>query len=558
MENVHSGFAAAALLAAAFAAVGGAEGAESYIPLEYIQGSGNGTAAPGAYILADDIFINPQTDRIVTTFSVGSESESSLYYGYAIWSARASVASRSYSLFWNGSGYFYRFMFQTSCDSRSQYQTEGPDYKDARVTVTAEGNSWRIVDEHGNENVWSWPSDGIDPSFTRTGGPLVLFAAGNGTSVTACYSPHKLYSFQVFTRSGDEYTLAHDLVPSLRTSDAAPGLFDSVTGSFYANAGTGGFVYPRPSVVYVAAGETRTTAFADRRGFFKTGPGTLVLTNATSAFSGTFTVCSGKVVLKGGAIPLARHFRRKEDLSLPSGYTMLDRLLLAGNAQDSYVDTGFAPASGTFGFLFDYSIDTAIVDGGGGRLMGSATKDAVETWIWQGLILSPYVAAGQISTRSGLFSFGANDPQNPEKLYVNVSLPSAADGGQVAFERMRFSVVYGSAELSRGWRMEMSTENVSGFNGNVYLGNYNASPMSAAATPTSIYRFKIFKGYELLHDFVPVQDPSGALGLYDTYGSLGFRAAKDQQYASSGGAYAGSDSEWLEIGHPFGSVYYVR
>ena len=95
MENIHSGFAAAALLAAAFAAVGGAEGAESYIPLEYIQGSGNGTAAPGAYILADDIFINPQTDRIVTTFSVGSESESSLYYGYAIWSARASAASRS-------------------------------------------------------------------------------------------------------------------------------------------------------------------------------------------------------------------------------------------------------------------------------------------------------------------------------------------------------------------------------------------------------------------------------------------------------------------------------
>ena len=44
MENIHSGFAAAALLAAAFAAVGGAEGAESYIPLEYIQGSEIGRA----------------------------------------------------------------------------------------------------------------------------------------------------------------------------------------------------------------------------------------------------------------------------------------------------------------------------------------------------------------------------------------------------------------------------------------------------------------------------------------------------------------------------------
>ena len=52
-----------------------------YTELQFIQGTGDAQA----YICASDIYINPQTDKIVTTFEVGSLSSGN---GYAIWCAR--------------------------------------------------------------------------------------------------------------------------------------------------------------------------------------------------------------------------------------------------------------------------------------------------------------------------------------------------------------------------------------------------------------------------------------------------------------------------------------
>ena len=57
---------------------------------------------------------------------------------------------------------------------------------------------------------------------------------------------------------------------------------------------------------------------------------------------------------------------------------------------------------------------------------------------------------------------------------------------------------------------------------------------------------------------MPVSDSGGAIGLYDTYGNLGFRPAANAAYATSGGAYSGIDSEWIKVGRAPGSVYYLR
>jgi len=74
----------------------------------------------------------------------------------------------------------------------------------------------------------------------------------------------------------------------------------------------------------------------------------------------------------------------------------------------------------------------------------------------------------------------------------------------------------------------------------------------------SVYRYKIFESERLVHDFVPVQRTSdGAVGLYDTFGNLGFRPAADAQYIAAGPAYSGSDSEWLEV-VPSGFLYILR
>ena len=93
----------------------------------------------------------------------------------------------------------------------------------------------------------------------------------------------------------------------------------------------------------------------------------------------------------------------------------------------------------------------------------------------------------------------------------------------------------------------------------LYLGTTNVSGQDlAAGAPQRIYRFQIFDGYTLLHDFVPVQASDGKLGLYDTFGDKGFRQVVDQSCATSGGAYAGGDSEWLEVERGSGAVYYIR
>ena len=74
-----------------------------------------------------------------------------------------------------------------------------------------------------------------------------------------------------------------------------------------------------------------------------------------------------------------------------------------------------------------------------------------------------------------------------------------------------------------------------------------------------VYRFKVFDGSTLVHDFVPVQRTAdGAVGLYDTFGNLGFRPAADAQYITAGPAYSGSDSEWLEVAAGSGLTIFVR
>lgn len=297
----------------------------------------------------------------------------------------------------------------------------------------------------------------------------------------------------------------------------------------------------RRPVVFVAAGKTVTINgdIIGSSGFIKAGPGTLVLTRRGS-LSGACEVIDGKVRLEGGAASLAPLFRRKESISLPDGYTMLENLSLAGGANNSYIDTGYTPQSGAFGFFFDYMPNVAIASGTGSRVMGSSPRN---NGSWGGVMLSNWAAS---SAASGQVGFGGRP--------VDIS----ADGGQVGYTRMRLSLMDGQVELSRGWRtyFAMREVNPANFNGSVYVGNLHCDTMAAGA-PMSVYRYKIFESERLVHDFVPVSGPNG-VGLYDTFGNLGFRPAADAQYVSAGPAYSGSDSEWLEIAAAPGLAIIVR
>ena len=295
-------------------------------------------------------------------------------------------------------------------------------------------------------------------------------------------------------------------------------------------------------VIDVAEGKTLTIKGPIRgsSGFLKRGLGTLVLAGSGAEFSGNCEVCSGKVVLEGAATYLKRRcFRVRDSLALPSGYAMLDYIGLDGGGTDSYVDTGFTPTTLTFGFLFDYYIGESYAANSGHRVMGSASRANNK---WDGVQTGNYSGS---SAERGQMCFGTTT----EAI--------SATGGQEAFTRMRISLFNCDAELSRGWRHSFTVNSTPSFYGSVYIGTLHTQPLSAGS-PMRVYRFKVFEGTTLLHDFVPVSDSSGAIGLYDTYGNLGFRPAANAAYATSGGAYSGIDSEWIKVGRAPGSVYYLR
>ena len=862
-----------------------------YIELQFIKGTGNAQA----YICASDIYINPQTDKIETTFEVGSLSSGN---GYAIWCARTTWQDQTCSLLWSVNNIYNKLLFQaaySSSDGKYERRETDPAVTNTIVTVTAESNSWHVVTENGVNIQRGWPSS-INASFTQTGGPLHLFAMANGTTIAdGYYSAHRLYSFKIYTRSGDDYTLSHDLVPARRKSDDHVGLYDAAAGKFYANSGNGEFIAgpelseefsmsplpdavevsslaellagvvpavvvsnlttstelergkdytvsylnnsligtasvvvtglgeyashtssatfkvrfagqgdittyyaidgnmdgdmqssisgtgsaigwaaergsatkaingitdanglyvvwtnnfmrtpqgsshaaPETSVIVVepnctwdilnvlvagttlglnnvivregamvkveqyersnywpAGGEVacgidgsydladgaclristdffnsrrwlarllatakvtgtgtidmsntwrsgdglaagreltslirgdlsgfkgdlvacniatngthsyvlelvnavsnpgdpdpgrtayvvvtngatlvvdhdwvspknRTWILGDARrpiirvpagvtltingeligtvGFVKEGEGTLVLTAASPSFSGDCTVFSGKVRLEGAASSLTRCFRPKSKVAVPAGYTKLDYLSLSGGGTDSYIDIGYAPASGSFGFFMDYLLKVAPASSDSKRIMGSSK---VNNGLWGGLMMSTYCQ--NVNTQGGQFSFGALQ-------YLT------KDGGLTANERMRIKLENGVAQLSCGWSYAFGTAiDMKYFYGNIYIGNINTETITTTSAPMDVYRFKVFDGTTLLHDFVPVSNSVGAVGLYDTYGNLGFRQAANANYCTAGSDYSGSDDGWLEVVPGGGLIIFVR
>ena len=298
----------------------------------------------------------------------------------------------------------------------------------------------------------------------------------------------------------------------------------------------------RPTID-VAAGKTLTinSGLIGTVGFVKTGEGTLVLAGASRSFAGDCDVLAGKVRLEGAASSLAPLFRAKKTLEA-SGYTILDCLSLSGEGVASYIDLGYAPTSCDAGFFMDYMLKVAPSKNSSRRVMGSSLRN---NGSWGGLLLTTYCA--NENTDSGQFGFGVNQ-------YLTKT------GGQVADARMRLSLVLGMAHISRGWsqQFDMSAVSPANFNGNIYVGTVNTESLAAGA-PMDVYRYKVFEGSTLLHDFVPVTRTSdGVVGLYDTYGNIGFRPAANADYCTSGGAYTNSDDGWLEVVPASGMIIFVR
>ena len=315
---------------------------------------------------------------------------------------------------------------------------------------------------------------------------------------------------------------------------------------------------PAALVVDVGQGSTVTNRY---EAFVKTGTGTLVL-NTFMPPTGLCAVVSGKVKLTGHAAKYAGLFRRRDDIALPSGYTMLDYIRLSGANANSYVDTGYTPASTSFGYLLDFYIDRDIVvlASANHRIMGSVQASGDNQWrgIYMTCRAPEAGTTGQITCGAKYQrTYSETTHQYYDSNAINAFFPPTATGLQ-AYTRLRATMIADTYHISRGWTTDLNTYAIYP-GGSIYLGTTNAKDQAlSAGAPQRIYRFQIFDGYTLLHDFVPVQASDGKLGLYDTFGDKGFRQVVDQSCATSGGAYSGSDSEWLEVERGPGSVYYLR
>lgn len=190
-------------------------------------------------------------------------------------------------------------------------------------------------------------------------------------------------------------------------------------------------------------------------------------------------------------------------VELPAGYTSVEYIQSAGGSVNSaYVDTGYTPTSGSFGFFLDFTyLDT--VGSSGTRLMGSS---AVAGSKWRGIGLTAWSNTGG----GGQLVFDNN---------ANAIL----DPGIVSGTKMWIELKNLHVTSSTGLNTDFSSCTPS-YYGNVYVGNAHRETM-ANGSAMRIYRFKLYNGNTLVHDFVPATNASGVPGLYDIAGDAGFRAS---------------------------------
>lgn len=178
---------------------------EGYTRLEYIQSSGT------QYINTQ--FMPNQDSRVVMDFQMvdGSTGEQHLC------SAR-NTSNGPFFIILMHSGYKVRYASQAlQTFSNADYERKRIDFNKNVVSMGGETKTFTYSDYQLTVNL---------PIFCRnTGGTM------------DCYSSMKLHSYQIY----DNDVLTRLYTPALN-ADGEAGLYDSITGEFYGNSGTGTFV----------------------------------------------------------------------------------------------------------------------------------------------------------------------------------------------------------------------------------------------------------------------------------------------------------------------------
>ena len=220
---------------------------------------------------------------------------------------------------------------------------------------------------------------------------------------------------------------------------------------------------------------------------------------------------------------------------LPPGFEQIPCIVADGT---QYLDTGYTPTSTDMGFYLDFFFDGAVSSTDVIRLMGSSKRNS---GTWGGLSITGY---GQFI--GGQMTFG-----KPEG-YLNPGL--------VGHSRMQLELKKNHYTSSTGLDYTIPDDGQSSdsFCGNIYLGIVHTDEGHEGKVDQKywlkgkIYRFKIYEGDVVIHDFVPVKTAGGLVGLYDVVGDLGLRtSATDSPYVAGE-----SDLVFLEYVESTGTQYF--
>ena len=206
-----------------------------YSGLEYIETSGTQYIDTGVKASDYPDGLEYIFDAMLTTTSI---TKRSYLFGCLNSNKRSCNVSIETNL------YFYLFAGATG----SQVLQSTATATSNRFTLTAKGTSKSSNDFSASIDGTSFSLTGIGTDCDMPSANIFLFACnlnGAATSSTSGVFVGRLYRFQMNKADG---TPVRDFVPCRRVSDNVIGLYDTVNGKFYANAGTGTFTMGIESV----------------------------------------------------------------------------------------------------------------------------------------------------------------------------------------------------------------------------------------------------------------------------------------------------------------------
>jgi len=190
-----------------------------YTMVEYLQN----TVGGGQYI--DTGFTPNQDTRVIATY-MGPTSATGRG---AAFGSRQTSTSRTFD-----------FMFSSADDMRFDYGNYSTGHTGPaaiygqKVTVDINKNHCDVYNESGAK-VWDVS---LSYSTFQTPGNLFLFGLNNGGSfAVSSDASFRFYSFKIY----DDGTLIRDFIPVLDPNGVAC-MYDTVSGEYFYNAGTGDFV----------------------------------------------------------------------------------------------------------------------------------------------------------------------------------------------------------------------------------------------------------------------------------------------------------------------------